>query len=380
MTTLLTRPIFALPISGRLKSARAYLSRFQKTSTELSSQELIEREGFYRMVIEQGRDAVLLVNEEGIVEFVNPAGEALFCLPADKILGETFEYPLRDRLRQEVCVSRPGEQAVIVDMRVEQASQGGKKYFLAQFRDITELVRLREELRVLSLTDELTGLYNRRAFTLLARQQLKLADRKQTGLYLFFIDIDGMTGINASLGPKARDEVLRSFAGILKESFRSSDLIVRMGGDEFMVLAIDSHPDSRETLVNRLRRSVDAFHAKRHREYRISFSMGTVRYDPRSPCTIEDLMERADRLMYQQKLEKSGSRPEAPAARPLIHTLWDLLSLESLVPGIRNSRERSRASGVTFTLLKDLEEAVQYGLDRVIPLRSREAGQEKEKP
>jgi len=378
MAVLPSRQIFTYPMSG-LRSARDYLSRFYRKPHELTPQELMEREEFYRMVIEQSRDAVLLLSQEGVVEFVNPAAEELLCLEADQLLGQKFEYPVRENLRQEVCVSRPGEKTLVVDMRVTEAGQKGKRYYLVQFRDITELVRLREELRILSLTDELTGLYNRRAFTLLAKQQIKLADRKKLGMYLFFIDIDGMKRINDTLGHKAGDAVLETFAEALRRSFRSSDLIMRMGGDEFMVLAIDSHPDSRELLVRRLHETLEEVQGRRKMGHAISFSMGTVRYDPKAPHSIEELVEQADKLMYREKCEKSGAPlPDAAPLKPVKQNLWDLLSLENLVPGKRLATDRSRAQGVSFTLLKDLEEAVQYGLDWVMP-RRREPSGEKEK-
>jgi len=372
MSVLPSRQIFPNPISG-LRSARDYLSRFYRKPHELTPQELLEREEFYRMVIEQSQDAILLLNDEGKVEFVNPATEKLLCLEADQVLGQKFEYPIRANLRQEVCVSRPGERTLVVDMRVNEATQKGKTYYLVQLRDITERVRLREELRILSLTDALTGLYNRRAFTLLAKQQIKLADRRKLGMYLFFIDIDGMKQINDTLGHPAGDAVLVAFAEALRKSFRSSDLIMRMGGDEFMVLAIDSHPESRDLLVQRLERSMQEVNRKRKGGPPISFSMGTVRYDPRAPYSIEELVEQADKLMYREKCQKSGAAPQDPLpVRPVKQTLWDLLSLENLVPGKRSASDRSRSPGVSFTLLKDLEEAVQFGLDKVMP-RRREA-------
>jgi len=378
MPQMLSRQIFSRPTSGP-RSPRNDLFRFYQKPQELTSQELIDREQFYRMVIEQSRDALLILNEEGIVEFVNPAAEELLCLQAEDIIGEKFQYPYRRNLRQEVCVSRPGEKTVIVEMRVDEADKEGKRFYLVHFRDITERVRLREELRMLSLTDELTGLYNRRAFTLLAKQQIKLADRKKLGMYLFFIDIDGMKHINDTLGHPAGDAVLVEFAGVLKKSFRGSDLIMRMGGDEFMALAIDSHPDSRELLVERLHASLEAIQKRKHPEHRISFSMGTVRYDPRAPYSVEELVEQADKLMYKEKCEKSGARtePAPPPQKPLINTLWDLLSLESLVPGKRSSSDRGRSSpGVSFTLLKDLEEAVHHGLEWVLPGRKEQQQEE----
>ena len=104
-------------------------------------------------------------------------------------------------------------------------------------RDISERKRMEEDLRALSLVDELTGLYNRRGFLTLARHQQKISARTGKEMLLAYADVDGLKRINDTFGHDAGDAVLVEIGKILKESFRSSDLTARMGGDEFAVLA-----------------------------------------------------------------------------------------------------------------------------------------------
>ncbi len=96
--------------------------------------------------------------------------------------------------------------------------------------DITESKQLEDQLSVMSITDELTGLYNRRGFITLAEQQLRISERTKNRILLFFADLDGMKWINDTLGHKEGDNALIEVSMVLKETFRSSDVIARMGG------------------------------------------------------------------------------------------------------------------------------------------------------
>src|SRR6267143_4698500 len=103
-----------------------------------------------------------------------------------------------------------------------------------------EQSRLDKELRSMALTDELTGLHNRRGFLSLATQQLRLALRNGHGLLLFFVDVDNLKETNDSYGHQEGDSVLVRFADALRETFRDSDVLARLAGDEFAVLAADT--------------------------------------------------------------------------------------------------------------------------------------------
>src|SRR3989338_8947318 len=102
--------------------------------------------------------------------------------------------------------------------------------------DITDRKHTEEMLRELSITDELTNLYNRRGFLTLAADRLKLTRRSKTGLWMFFADVDGLKHINDTFGHQEGDRALTDVAQILKKIFRESDIIARLSGDEFIIL------------------------------------------------------------------------------------------------------------------------------------------------
>jgi len=170
-----------------------------------------------------------------------------------------------------------------------------------------ELERLVAEVRELSLTDELTGLYNRRGFLTLAEQQLRIANRTGRELSLFYFDLDSMKRINDELGHKTGDKALKETARLLKKTFRDSDIAARIGGDEFAVMAIESPEESTDGFTSRLWKNLGRLNNRAKRPYHLSLSMGIAHYDPKKPCSIEDLMNRADRLMYRNKKAKRKS-------------------------------------------------------------------------
>jgi diguanylate cyclase (GGDEF)-like protein len=121
---------------------------------------------------------------------------------------------------------------------------------------------------------------------------------------MFYCDLDGLKGINDALGHQKGDRALIDTANILKETFRGSDIIARIGGDEFVVMPIETTGDNLEIVINRLQKAVEMDNTKSKREYKLSISIGTAYFDPLSPCTIDELLSKADRLMYEQKRTK----------------------------------------------------------------------------
>ncbi|MFO7667936.1 MAG: diguanylate cyclase [Desulfobacterales bacterium] len=178
------------------------------------------------------------------------------------------------------------------------------------FLDITERKRTDEEIRMLAISDTLTELYNRRGFITLAEQQIKKADRINKPLMLFFIDIDDLKVVNDNLGHEEGDRLLINSANILKQTFRKSDITARIGGDEFAVLVSDA-AESSEIVLNRLEEKISSHNALSIQQYDISMSIGMAIYDPANPCSLDDLMSRADQLMYMQKKEKASRKNKA---------------------------------------------------------------------
>jgi two-component system cell cycle response regulator len=159
-------------------------------------------------------------------------------------------------------------------------------------------------LRQLSLRDDLTDLYNRRAFLALAEEQLKLSQRTGRGLSLLFADVDGLKRINDTYGHQEGSYALIAAGRILKAALRESDIIARIGGDEFTALAVEAAGDSAATICARLQTSLDDYNTNNDRGYRLSFSMGVARFDADSPCSIEELIASADASMYEHKRSK----------------------------------------------------------------------------
>jgi diguanylate cyclase (GGDEF)-like protein/PAS domain S-box-containing protein len=198
---------------------------------------------------------------------------------------------------------------ILVDITKEKTSE---IELMAALREREKSNRERQKmikrLESISLTDDLTGLFNRRGFFTFAQQYIEVAGRKRTPLFLLYIDLDNLKRVNDSYGHHMGDNALIRMAQILRRTFRSSDVKGRMGGDEFAVFPIGTTQRSVESSLGRLNKAVDAFNAAGRRPFKLMISYGLAGYDPEYPSTIEDLMVRADKLMYEQKMSKERER------------------------------------------------------------------------
>ena len=175
---------------------------------------------------------------------------------------------------------------------------------LVTLRDITETALMRERLKEEAQTDYLTGLLNRRGFVVHAQERVLLADRLDKSLVCLFLDLDGFKRVNDTLGHDEGDAALRDAAQALRETFRASDLLGRIGGDEFAVLLMVDHPDHLDYLRLRLQGVVDAHNSHTTRPYRMSLSTGHAVRSPGQGLTLEELMDQADQRMYAEKAAK----------------------------------------------------------------------------
>lgn len=181
-----------------------------------------------------------------------------------------------------------------------------KPFSLNELRMRIRHVQLQEKLRVMSITDDLTGLPNRRGFFVLAEQQLKAAIRGKRDLALLFIDMDNFKAINDTWGHQEGDRALVSMATIFRQSFRASDIIARMSGDEFAVLLVDSPRRNVDVILERLMQNIKRFNEDDKAGFCISISIGMAVHDPDQQRSIDELLRDADQLMYDQKLKKKS--------------------------------------------------------------------------
>jgi len=225
--------------------------------------------------------------------------------------------PLMDgiTLTREVVNKYPSLPIMMMTGHADQHSAGsaiaaGAREFIKKPFSVEEFIlrfdkmmrdhRGEEELLALSLTDELTGLYNRRRFFVLTEQCLKVATRTKKRSTLLFIDMDDLKWINDHCGHSEGDQALIGLGSILKKTFRESDIIARIGGDEFAVL-LESTDESDEMLVTRLYENISDYNGKVSQDYKLSVSVGAAQFDPEYPISIDKLLSKADALMYAQK-------------------------------------------------------------------------------
>jgi diguanylate cyclase (GGDEF)-like protein len=160
------------------------------------------------------------------------------------------------------------------------------------------------ELRYLALTDDLTCLYNRRGFFAAATQHLKLARRNSQSTLLFFCDVDNLKKINDSYRHREGDLALVRTADALEEAFRDSDILSRLAGDEFAVLVLEASTEDEAVILSRLEKALKKSNAGESR-YELSLSVGVARFDPQNAVSLGELMEQADKDMYEQKRKHS---------------------------------------------------------------------------
>lgn len=200
------------------------------------------------------------------------------------------------------------------DVAVRAVRAGAQDYLIKGEIDANVLGRAiryaleRQKMQValssLALIDDLTGLYNRRGFMALAEHQLKLARRTTRPFALVFIDIDGLKAINDTMGHIEGNHVITEVGFILKDTFRSSDILGRLGGDEFCVFMIDAGPDVAHMMRRRLRERTTARNAQASARIPLDFSMGALCCQADDKRPLDELVSAADALMYSEKTIK----------------------------------------------------------------------------
>jgi diguanylate cyclase (GGDEF)-like protein/PAS domain S-box-containing protein len=233
-------------------------------------------------------------------------------------MGISRDISERKRMEQELEGHRAHLERLVGERTAELALANERLQQDIATRKITEqeladkaeaLTRANAELESLSLVDDLTGLYNRRGFLALARHQSRSALRDKTSFLIAFFDLDGLKLINDTLGHREGDRALVEAAGVLKACFRTSDIIARIGGDEFAVFVADTEE---KEITARIGERVATRDAASDRPYRLSFSMGIASSNVQQNPTIEGLLTKADSLMYEQKRKKASVRDGAP--------------------------------------------------------------------
>jgi len=284
---------------------------------------LLASENRFRSVVESTDDSIYVVDRNCRYLFINKKHLTRLDVREYEYIGRSYSefHTPEDTKWFEEIIDKIVESGISIQHEHKSTEDG--KYFALTLspiktkeqvtavtiisKEITKIKSMEEKLYTLSITDELTGLYNRRGFFTLAGHQLKIDKRNRQRTFLLYADLDNMKEINDTSGHAAGDVALINFANILRSTYRESDTIARIGGDEFVIYPVGTTDDNAGIIAARLQQNIEKYNAKVDNKIKLSVSVGVVRYLPESSNTIDDLLAQADKLMYEIKRQKYKS-------------------------------------------------------------------------
>lgn len=305
------------------------------TEKKATEKELDQLRHQQQRILNAVGEGIFGLDRDGVITFANPAASRMLGCEQSELVGnnlhrvahcktETGEhYPEKDCPMSAAIRDGIARRGTEVFWRKDNTSfpirytstpieedyeiQGA----VVTFSDITERKKWEEKLHRAVITDDLTGLFNRRGFMTMADTLIKISARDKIDLLLVYVDFDNMKWINDTFGHQVGDQALIETATLLRDTFRLADVIGRIGGDEFVILCTDKSPmGSEETIAQRLVDNLDRINSQHNRKYPLSVSFGIARYNQESACSIDELLSRADTAMYQNKESKKHRRPE----------------------------------------------------------------------
>ena len=227
---------------------------------------------------------------------------------------ELFEHFDKDKLSFPYIVITDERDE---DMGIEAVKKGAQDYLVRS--ELSERILRRgiiyslerhdilESLYRTTIIDELTGLYNRRGLYTLGNQQVELSKRQKDDLFIFYLDLDGMKEINDNLGHEYGDKALLYTSEIMHKSFRSADILSRIGGDEFVVIAVKAQFEYIPIIIQRIKDYIKEQN-KLLENYQISISIGVSKVDLSHSTPLEEAIKNADKEMYKLKAANKKAR------------------------------------------------------------------------
>jgi len=299
------RPLPARFLSTIRRQSGQYVSTRHCQKQPVSQQQpgttTISADLQFRHLIESSADAILVVDTQGQIRYLNPAAEHLFNRDAHEMIGHPFGFPLAADRATEIDILPGQQEPVVAEMRVAETFWGSEPALLATLRDITAHKQTKEQLSHLAHHDALTGLPNRKSLYQQMQRAITRSQRSGKPVGVLFLDLDGFKAINDTYGHKAGDCLLQLVAARLKNLLRDNDLLARLGGDEFAICleGLES-PEDALVVARKILVDLSSPFELEGQQGLISASIGITLTD-NGAADAATLLHYADQAMYEAK-------------------------------------------------------------------------------
>lgn len=283
------------------------------------SHDLEVARAFNASVLDNAAEGILVVSEDGLIRFANPAMSRLLNAPVHELQGKEFLDFLQKphipiwadselfagykrgetlRLHDALLRTAPGQQVPVALSCAPLPTE--QRAMVVTVLDMSVVRHLHQQLEFQAVTDPLTGLLNRRGFYQTVENLLLRGERSDSTWVLLYLDLDGFKRVNDSLGHDAGDRVLRWVSEQLKACLRPFDILARMGGDEFTALLDLEHPEQAAKIAEKLIERVSICQQIEGMDIALGASIGIATY-PDCGANLDGLMRASDIAMYEAK-------------------------------------------------------------------------------